>query len=645
MRKVFLLILVFVCSVAFGQGEVVKKGQKALTRNAKILKAHYPWEYNEPSDWANIHYAKSGEALLLVNDSADRYIAFDCIVQSSGQYSVDVYGGIRADSLIYTQTLNTTVDFNYQMPLGKGKSYGTNGYDNYIIRIYPTLKTKKITDFTLRQHPSSTMADVGILLANINIPTLTAYRFDSPNAGAGGNAICMKYCNVYNCSNITTLANAFYQCTDLYTVTFPKTLNNVTSLVGAFSYCTSLHHIVLPRVMDNVTTVGYSTYMNYSCFANCTSLLYVRMPQSMKKATDFAGVFFNCKKLQYLYMPTYAPAITIMNATFQGCDSIKHIRLPMILNKVTSIENCCYQCYALEDIEMPISMNSVTTLEAAFYKCYKLKQLSLPDTLNSVTTMVGMFDHCITLNRVKLPVKMDKLQLAGGSFYRVFNNCQSLDSLCFPDSLPKLTTLQGCFNICNTLTYVKLPKYSPLLTQITNIFRNCINLKSVRFPDTLNSLTGTNESFSSCTSLDSLFLPKSATSFINFGESVSFANIDTISTCTFGTSMVTFNITIKDLKYFIQPTLKVNQLILRGASLATASSLHTIDIDWANSTYGGTSPQIDIRWNSLSATTINAIFTALPVVTGKTINVAGNPGSATCTPTIASLKGWTVIII
>ena len=100
--------------------------------------------------------------------------------------------------------------------------------------------------------------------------------------------------------------------------------------------------------------------------------------------------------------------------------------------------------------------------------------------------------------------------------------------------------------------------------------------------------------------------------------------------------MVTFNITIKDLKYFIQPTLKVNQLILRGNSLATASSLHTIDIDWANSTYGGGSPQIDIRWNSLSATTIDAIFTALPVVTGKTINVAGTPGSATCTPAIAT---------
>ena len=140
-------------------------------------------------------------------------------------------------------------------------------------------------------------------------------------------------------------------------------------------------------------------------------------------------------------------------------------------------------------------------------------------------------------------------------------------------------------------------------------------------------------------------MPKSATSLATFTNDLSISTLDTISTSVYGTSMVNWNLVIKDLKTFKQPTLRVSKLTLRGASLATASALHTIDIDWANSTCGGTSPQIDIRWNSLSATTIDAIFTALPVVTGKTINVAGNPGSATCTPTIATAKGWTVTVL
>jgi hypothetical protein len=130
----------------------------------------------------------------------------------------------------------------------------------------------------------------------------------------------------------------------------------------------------------------------------------------------------------------------------------------------------------------------------------------------------------------------------------------------------------------------------------------------------------------------------------NLNNNTELWELDTISTCVWGVGQVDTYFTIRDLKTFKQPTLRVSKLLLRGASLATASSLHTINIDWANSTYGGTTPQIDIRWNSLSATTIDAIFTALPVVVGKTINVGGNPGSATCTPAIATAKGWTVIV-
>jgi len=46
---------------------------------------------------------------------------------------------------------------------------------------------------------------------------------------------------------------------------------------------------------------------------------------------------------------------------------------------------------------------------------------------------------------------------------------------------------------------------------------------------------------------------------------------------------------------------------------------------------------------SLPATAIDVIFTNLASgVTGQTITVTGNPGAATCTPSIATAKGWTV---
>jgi hypothetical protein len=48
---------------------------------------------------------------------------------------------------------------------------------------------------------------------------------------------------------------------------------------------------------------------------------------------------------------------------------------------------------------------------------------------------------------------------------------------------------------------------------------------------------------------------------------------------------------------------------------------------------------------NMSATAINALFTSLGTASGsQTINVRRNPGSATCTTSIATSKGYTVVI-
>jgi hypothetical protein len=44
----------------------------------------------------------------------------------------------------------------------------------------------------------------------------------------------------------------------------------------------------------------------------------------------------------------------------------------------------------------------------------------------------------------------------------------------------------------------------------------------------------------------------------------------------------------------------------------------------------------------LSGAALNEIYTNLPTVTGQTITVTGNYGTATDTPSIATAKGWTV---
>lgn len=58
----------------------------------------------------------------------------------------------------------------------------------------------------------------------------------------------------------------------------------------------------------------------------------------------------------------------------------------------------------------------------------------------------------------------------------------------------------------------------------------------------------------------------------------------------------------------------------------------------------GTIPALVLASLGLSDTMINQVFTQLPSTTKTaTINVINNPGSATCNPTIATNKGYTVI--
>lgn len=494
MRKLFLLILVFVCSVAFGQGEV--------------LKAHYLWEYNEPSDWINIRYCPKDEILIVASDQGDRYVSFVCTVQGYGQYTVNIYGGSKGDSLINIQNIGSGTQYSYQLPLGKGKPCSL-GYTTYKIRLYPTLSTKKLLLFESRKHASSSFTNEGFLLLNANTSTLTTFKI-----GAGITATRFKYANLWGCTGLTTLQDAFFDCTAMVCATLGKTMDNLTN-------------------------------MNL-IFFNCTTQVWVKFPKYLDNVTQAYGM--------------------------------------------------CYNNSNLETVQMPISMNKLIQLgnswetAGAFALCVKLKQVQYPLSFNSLINFRYANSKCST-----------------ATYYR------------FPSSMPNVTDISFSFSDNLNITYLKLPKIMNKLTTAYSFINNDSNLTTLIFPDSMLL----------CNDLSD-----------NFG----LYNLDTISTCVWGTGQVKFVFIIRDLKTFKQPTLRVSKFLLRGASLATASALHTIDIDWANSTYGGIAPQIEIRWNSLSATTIDAIFTALPVVVGKTIDVSGNPGSATCTPTIATAKGWTVII-
>ena len=64
--------------------------------------------------------------------------------------------------------------------------------------------------------------------------------------------------------------------------------------------------------------------------------------------------------------------------------------------------------------------------------------------------------------------------------------------------------------------------------------------------------------------------------------------------------------------------------------------------------FSGTSPQIQITDGGLSRTALVELFESLPTVTGKTIDIKRNPGTASLDAAdiaIATGKGWTVTVV
>ena len=106
---------------------------------------------------------------------------------------------------------------------------------------------------------------------------------------------------------------AFYFCTGLKTVTFPKSLREIRG--EAFSKCRSLKEIVIP---DGVSV------MEPEAFSWCEGLERVRLPESLVWLEK--RVFLNCSNLKEVWIPSGVKMIG--QEAFWGCTRLCRIRLP-----------------------------------------------------------------------------------------------------------------------------------------------------------------------------------------------------------------------------------------------------------------------------------------------------------------------------
>jgi hypothetical protein len=179
---------------------------------------------------------------------------------------------------------------------------------------------------------------------------------------------------------------AFYDCTNLTTVSLPSTLTNIGFC--AFSGCTSLTNIVVPEGIQKISA---------SLFDRCTELQSVELPSTIETIEKFA--FSRCRKLKNIILPEGLKQIKVR--AFAWCESLSNINIP---SSVTNIEAGAFvQCRSLKSITIPSGVLSLgeKNCQGVFQMCTSLSSITFNEGLKNLPG--GICDLCYKLKEIVLP--------------------------------------------------------------------------------------------------------------------------------------------------------------------------------------------------------------------------------------------------
>ena len=347
---------------------------------------------------------------------------------------------------------------------------------------------------------------------------------------------------------------AFFQCSNLASVTYQEGSKLTHILDGAFAMCTSLTSFSIPAGITyfdgtvftgctNLTTIvvdegnpkyksedgllltkdgttlmfcpfnraaGHCTLPNgisiidNQAFMMCTTLTDITLPASVTTIKGYA--FWNCSNLETVNFAEGSQLETIAAYAFEGCSSLKTFNFAKN-TPLTSIWTQAFSgCESLESIALPDHV--VEIRERAFEGCTKLTTIHIPASLTTIQRYA--FLGCSGLTTFTV----DNASTTFASNDGVLTNKEGTGLVCYPIgrkatsyTVPEGMTIIApyTFQDCTALEYVILPE--GLIVIDDYAFDGCTSLKEIIIPSTVES-TGS-ASFRSCTSLEKvLFMSK-----------------------------------------------------------------------------------------------------------------------------------------
>lgn len=609
---------------------------------------NYIWNpavFTNDQGWYDIGTAPTEEIRLICSDNGDRRLAFN--VTCIGGYTVEVYGA--GGALLFTQNKASANAFNYQFTLGAGVPNVT--YSTFLVRIFPTTASH-LTTFQVTTITGNGVTNWQILQAQFNTPEMATLS----NAFVGIDSL--QYCQFLTSLNfLTTLALAFQGCSVLrilefpsmsilntmasmcngcsilLSCTLPSTLPALTTLNATFQNCYNLPSQVYPSNLPELTTMANCHYNNYA-FKSVT------LPLTAAKLNSMASCFYYCTSLPLIVMPASLPLLNNLSYCWYNNISLLSITFCTSIPVLANCLNMCTFCKVLKTFVFPATQNSLTSLSNSFSSCYGLVSITLPVNAPGLLSLYQTFWECFTIQSITFPVALTNVT----TMYQVCQNCYALTTVVYPASMNSVLTWYAGHFTNKLLTSFTGPTSMNVCTTIGQLFYNCYVLSSCVLPASMNLLQDCSSVFFGANSMTSITPPPNLPVCSNISSFSSSSLLAYLGPITFGTIQVNASsiTSTRVMATFSLLTLRVTVFSISSSPLA-GNQVTSVDIAWNLSSWSNAVVVLILNYLNISATEINRIFTALPVVVGKTVNVANCTGSAGCTPAIAQAKGWTVV--
>lgn len=368
---------------------------------------------------------------------------------------------------------------------------------------------------------------------------------------------CFQYCSSLTSislpGSVTTISNAFQNCSQLQTSSVDSTNPNFYSLDGVTYSKDGSSIVIFPARKSGTLSLpaGLSSF-DSSINNNGNSLSSITIPATNTKYSTQDGVLYDKEAKVLLLTPGMITSLTvpatvttigqqasklasalvslsldagltgIESEAFEGCTSLTSTAFP---SGLTHLDNYCFSNTGLTSITIPKGVSQQGY--GIFQSCNNLASAVLEEGLTSIGS--NIFSSCGNFASVTLPSTLTTLQ--NNAFWGT-----NLKEITLPDSVDQMG--DNCFGYCRSLKKVTL---GAGLTHLGNyMFSQCYALENVIFDDALTSIGS--GIFQNCNILNTLVLPANLTS----------TNSDTFSNSSL-TSLF-FKATTNQLTNFVCPS-------------------------------------------------------------------------------------------